>query len=85
MSKEPAVATASQPPDAPCTERTDLTEAIARLRRGIATLDHEVRQRLIAAFDRINGHFAELFIRLFGGGKAHLTLVEDEDPLAARS
>jgi len=64
-------------------ERADLTEAIARLRRGIATLDHEVRQRLIAAFGRINGHFAELFTRLFGGGKAHLALVDDEDPLAA--
>jgi hypothetical protein len=64
-------------------ERTDLTEAIARLRRGIATLDHEVRQRLIAAFGRINGHFTELFTRLFGGGKAHLALVDDEDPLAA--
>jgi chromosome segregation protein len=64
-------------------ERADLTEAIARLRRGIATLDHEVRQRLIAAFGRINGHFTELFTRLFGGGKAYLALVDDEDPLAA--
>jgi chromosome segregation protein len=64
-------------------ERADLTEAIARLRRGIAALDHEVRRRLTAAFDRINGHFAELFTRLFGGGKARLALVDDEDPLAA--
>jgi chromosome segregation protein len=64
-------------------ERTDLTEAIARLRRGIASLDQEVRRRLTAAFERINGHFAELFTRLFGGGKAYLTLVDDEDPLAA--
>jgi len=64
-------------------ERTDLTEAIARLRRGITTLNQEVRRRLLAAFERINGHFAELFTRLFGGGKAHLALVEDDDPLAA--
>jgi chromosome segregation protein len=64
-------------------ERADLTEAIARLRRGIAALDQEVRRRLTAAFERVNGHFAELFSRLFGGGKAHLALVEDEDPLAA--
>jgi chromosome segregation protein len=64
-------------------ERGDLTEAIARLRRGITTLDQEVRQRLLAAFARINGHFAELFTRLFGGGKGHLTLVDDDDPLAA--
>ena len=64
-------------------ERADLTEAIVRLRRGIAALNQEVRRRLMAAFERVNGHFAELFARLFGGGKAHLALVEDEDPLAA--
>jgi chromosome segregation protein len=55
----------------------------ARLRRGIATLDHEMRRRLAAAFERMNGHFAELFTRLFGGGKAQLALVEGDDPLAA--
>jgi chromosome segregation protein len=64
-------------------ERAELTEAIARLRRGIAALDQEVRRRLVTAFERINGHFAELFTRLFGGGKAHLSLVNDDDPLAA--
>jgi chromosome segregation protein len=64
-------------------ERAELTEAIARLRRGITALDLEVRRRLTAAFERINSHFAELFTRLFGGGKAHLSLVGDEDPLAA--
>jgi len=64
-------------------ERTELTEAIARLRRGIAALDEEGRQRLTAAFERINGHFSALFARLFGGGRAHLALVDDPDPLAA--
>jgi chromosome segregation protein len=64
-------------------ERAELTEAIARLRRGITTLDHEGRQRLTAAFERVNEHFAALFHRLFGGGKAHLALVDDDDPLAA--
>jgi chromosome segregation protein len=64
-------------------ERADLTEAIARLRRGIAALDQEMRRRLTAAFERVNTHFGELFVRLFGGGKAHLALVDDEDLLAA--
>jgi chromosome segregation protein len=64
-------------------ERADLTEAIARLRRGIAALDQEMRRRLTAAFERVDAHFGELFLRLFGGGKAHLALVDDEDPLAA--
>jgi len=64
-------------------ERTELTEAIARLRRGIATLDQEGRQRLTAAFERVNAHFAGLFARLFGGGQAYLALVDDADPLVA--
>ena len=64
-------------------ERAELTEAIARLRRGIAALDHEGRQRLTAAFERVNGHFSTLFARLFGGGRAHLALVDDADPLTA--
>jgi len=64
-------------------ERTELTEAIARLRRGIAALDQEGRQRLTAAFERVNGHFSALFARLFDGGRAHLALVDDADPLAA--
>jgi chromosome segregation protein len=64
-------------------ERDELTEAIARLRRGIAALDQEGRQRLTAAFERVNGHFSALFGRLFGGGRAYLTLVDDTDPLVA--
>jgi len=64
-------------------ERAELTEAIARLRCGIAALDHEGRQRLTAAFDRVNGHFSALFGRLFGGGRAYLALVDDTDPLVA--
>jgi len=64
-------------------ERTELTEAISRLRRGITALDQEGRQRLTAAFERVNGHFSALFARLFGGGRAYLTLLDDADPLTA--
>jgi len=64
-------------------ERADLTEAIARLRRGIAALNQEGRERLLAAFTKVNEHFSALFTRLFGGGHAHLTLDEGEDPLAS--
>ena len=64
-------------------ERAELTEAIARLRRGIAALDQEGRKRLQGAFETLNGHFSTLFQRLFGGGRAHLTLTDDEDPLEA--
>ncbi|MFZ2004747.1 MAG: chromosome partitioning protein ParA, partial [Stellaceae bacterium] len=64
-------------------ERAELTEAIARLRRGIAALDQEGRKRLQGAFETLNGHFATLFQRLFGGGRAHLALTDAEDPLEA--
>jgi chromosome segregation protein len=64
-------------------ERAELTEAIARLRRGIATLDQEGRKRLQAAFAKLNEHFSTLFRRLFGGGRAHLALTDDDDPLEA--
>ncbi|HEX6441845.1 MAG TPA: chromosome segregation protein SMC [Stellaceae bacterium] len=62
-------------------ERADLTEAIARLRRGISTLDQEGRNRLVAAFEQLNAHFGELFERLFGGGKAALAWADGGDPL----
>jgi chromosome segregation protein len=64
-------------------ERADLTQAIARLRRGIATLDAEGRKRLLAAFERLNGHFGALFARLFGGGEAALAWAGGDDPLDA--
>jgi chromosome segregation protein len=64
-------------------ERAELTEAIARLRRGIAALDQEGRKRLQAAFDKLNAHFTTLFQRLFGGGRAHLALTDADDPLEA--
>ena len=53
-------------------EREDLIGAIARLRQGIAALNREGRERLLAAFAEVNEHFTKLFTRLFGGGRAHL-------------
>jgi len=37
----------------------------------------------MAAFDAVNAHFAKLFTTLFGGGAAHITLIESDDPLEA--
>lgn len=65
------------------TEREDLVAAIARLREGIEELNTEGRQRLLEAFDVVNGHFAKLFVTLFGGGEAWLSLTESDDPLEA--
>ena len=65
------------------TEREDLSEAIRRLRQAIQSLNKEGRERLIASFDVVNGHFKELFTVLFGGGTAELQLIESDDPLEA--
>jgi chromosome segregation protein len=61
----------------------ELQEAVGRLRAGIGTLDSEARERLLAAFEAVDGHFRRLFATLFGGGKAHLRLTGADDPLRA--
>jgi chromosome segregation protein len=65
------------------TERDDLVEAIKRLRQGIQSLNREARERLLASFETVNGHFKRLFVELFGGGEASLHLIESDDPLEA--
>jgi len=64
-------------------ERSDLHGAVTRLRQGIEELNAEGRERLLAAFEIINGHFQTLFQALFGGGQAELRLIESDDPLEA--
>jgi len=64
-------------------ERDDLIAAIAKLRSAITALNREGRQRLVVAFEAVNEHFQKLFSKLFGGGDAHLSLTEEDDPLDA--
>ncbi|MEF3048331.1 chromosome segregation protein SMC [Pseudotabrizicola sp. L79] len=64
-------------------EKTDLEEAIKKLRAGISGLNKEGRERLLTAFEQVNANFATLFTHLFGGGEARLVLVESDDPLEA--
>ena len=64
-------------------EREDLDAAIRKLRRGIQSLNAEGRERLLASFEVVNGHFKRLFSTLFGGGDAELQLIESDDPLEA--
>jgi len=65
------------------TEKTDLEEAVKKLRAGIAGLNKEGRERLLTAFEQVNANFSTLFTHLFGGGEARLVLVESDDPLEA--
>ncbi|HRK19044.1 MAG TPA: chromosome segregation protein SMC [Hyphomicrobiaceae bacterium] len=68
--------------DAMDKERSDVEEAIAKLRGGINELNKDAKSKLDAAFEAVNGHFQRLFGVLFGGGEARLEMVESpEDPL----
>ncbi|QDZ08810.1 chromosome segregation protein SMC [Sphingomonas panacisoli] len=64
-------------------ERDELGQAVNQLRGSIGTLNREGRQRLLAAFEAVNGHFQRLFATLFNGGAARLELVDSDDPLEA--
>jgi len=64
-------------------EREDLLQAISKLRQGISELNREGRARLLTSFKEVDEHFQDLFVRLFGGGRAHLALTDSDDPLEA--
>jgi chromosome segregation protein len=62
-------------------ERTDVEQAIAKLRAAIGQLNREAHKRLTEAFEAVDAHFRKLFTTLFGGGEARLEMIEGEDPL----
>ena len=59
-------------------QHADLNEAITTLEDAIHKIDIETRGLLQDTFDKVNGHFAELFPILFGGGQAKLIMTGDE-------
>ena len=65
------------------TEKDDLETAIKKMRTSIEDINKEGRVRLLKAFENVNSHFKEVFVKLFNGGKAHLELIDAEDPLEA--
>ena len=64
-------------------EKNELDAAIKKMRESIEELNKEGRTRLLKAFDTVNNHFQDVFVKLFNGGKAHLELVDADDPLDA--
>ena len=64
-------------------EREEIATAIAKLRGSIGHLNREGRERLTAVFAQVDTQFQALFTRMFGGGRAHLALVGNDDPLLA--
>jgi len=63
------------------TQRTDLIESIALTDETIRRIDETTRQRFREAFESINANFQETFSTLFGGGRAGLTLMDENDLL----
>ena len=56
----------------------DLQTAIDTLEDAIRKIDRETRDLLQTTFNEVNGHFGELFPKLFGGGEARLIMTGDE-------
>ncbi len=72
------LATASERKNFLDAQHADLNEAINTLQDAIHKIDIETRGLLQDTFDKVNGHFAELFPILFGGGQAKLIMTGDE-------
>ena len=63
------------------TQRQDLVESIAQTNEAISKIDETTHARFREAFSAINTNFQETFSTLFGGGKAGITLLDENDPL----
>jgi len=59
-------------------QAADLTEAMETLENAIRRIDRETRDLLQSTFDTVNGHFGQLFPKLFGGGRAELVMTGEE-------
>ncbi len=64
-------------------DRSDLVTAIIKLKDSINELNQKGRERLVAAFEKVNRKFNEVYTKLFNGGNAKLELVDSDDPLEA--
>ncbi len=63
-------------------QQTDIENSIDELQAAIRRIDSTTKEMLIEAFQNLNGKFSEVFVDLFGGGRAELRLTED-NPLTA--
>jgi chromosome segregation protein len=63
------------------TQRADLEAAREDLQQAIVQIDREATTRFLSAFEALQREFRELFVRLFGGGHADLTLTQGDNVL----
>jgi chromosome segregation protein len=62
-------------------QNTDLVNAKAELLDTITKINLTTRTLFAETFEKIRVNFAEMFVELFGGGKANLVLTDESDPL----
>ncbi len=63
------------------TQRQDLVDSIAQTNEAIKRIDETTHARFREAFTAINANFQQTFSTLFGGGRAGISLLDDNDPL----
>lgn len=63
------------------TQQKDLVDSIAQTNEAIAKIDETTHARFREAFTAINENFGQMFSTLFGGGKAGIMLLDENDPL----
>ena len=63
------------------TQRKDLIDSIAATNDAIKKIDKTTRERFSEAFTVINHNFEKTFTTLFGGGRAGLVLLDENDAL----
>ena len=59
----------------------DLSQAKIQLTEVINRINTQTRQMFIDTFEKVRANFREMFVEIFGGGKADLILVEEGDVL----
>jgi chromosome segregation protein len=64
-----------------CEQRLDLDETMTKLRKMIVEMTGIMKEQFKTQFEIINKNFDEVFKELFGGGKAELTLADEENIL----
>ena len=62
-------------------QNTDLTNSKEELLGVIAKINNTTKTLFAETFEKIRVNFSEMFVELFGGGKANLLLTDESDPL----
>ncbi len=62
---------------------TDIEKAKHELEKLISNLTAEIKAKFLSSFNEINEQFSRIFREIFGGGSAHLELMDPDDVLGS--